>query len=240
MDEAKPRRSSASRKMARIGAKSSMRTFKDTEGNTVEVPDEAEIVALKEKAQTADKYEQELKELEDKSMGIKSLREANKRKDELTVSLKHQVETLAAEKKKIEDTLKQRDEHIQKQEADGVEILNEDQIKSMAENHTLATLVKLELSRELSGYDKEEQDKVKRYYEKLIAGENVNLDTVHTFIAEAKRVALPNLSSSSVRGTSSGGHAARTEEKKTGFGDTDEGKAFAANMGLRIESPAKK
>lgn len=198
--------------------RSEMRKLFDEAGNAVEVPDDSELQALK----TAKEEAEQLKKDLDKNAGVKNLREALARKEARIQSL--EASTAKKEEPKAQPTY---------------EAVSDDDIRKTASQAAVRALMEVEIGRKLSDYDDEERTTVKKVFDKLVAGEELNMETMPVFLAQAESAAFPDRQ----RNTSvarSGRPPRQSEEKKQGYGDTDDGKAFAASLGLNIDPPPAK
>lgn len=197
-----------------------MRKLFDAEGKEVEVPDEAEIEALK-------KAEEDLKAFNE-GKGVKNLREVLSRRDE-------ELEVARKAKQELEAKLAERGED----ETKAPEVLSPEKIQELIQQGIHGSMVGVEVQKALSQYSEEDRKVVKRYYDKLSNGESVDINNVSTFLDEAARFAFPDATDRTSR-VSHGGKAARGKDEEKTFGDTDEGKDFAARMGLNISAPKEK
>jgi hypothetical protein len=196
--------------------------YVDDQGNEVELHTPEEVAALQEKAAQADDLRAQIKALEDGSPGIRNLREALSRKEERIKELESQT-PIEAEKPKEKE----------------VPQMDTEKYAEVAREQSLKVAIDVEVTRALSDYSPEDKALVKKYFGKLTHGEDVNLETIHSFIEEAKQVAFPNKPREEKRASFGGRSPASSPEKK-GYGDTDAGKAFASQLGINIEPPTKK
>jgi len=180
-----------------------------------EIPEGLDFVSMTEKAKLADKLQEELKAFEDKNVGVKSMREAIERK-----------EAKIAELQKLIDQPK-------------VEPLNDEKIRSMVQSETSKVLIDAELNRALANVSEEDRKEIRKYFDKLSAGETLNTETVHVVIKQAQRAAFPD-KEFAFKAITTGRPPRTASEERKGFGDTEEGKEFAKRLGLRIEGKTKK
>lgn len=191
------------------------RALYDEKGAKVEVPDESELQSLRSAQEEVDKLKADLAAASDKSTdGVKALRSALERKEETIAKLQADLATKPKESLSPEDITKTATEAATK------------------------VLVDVEVHRATSNLSEEDLKLFKSKFDKLTQGEQVNLETVSVYIDEASRAAgieksvkVPPLRS---------GRGPRIEDKPKSFGDTEEGKAFAARMGLLLERPEAK
>lgn len=201
-----------------------MRKLLDSEGKEVEVPDEAEIEAMRAAQEKLTKAEEELKIFND-GKGVKNLREVLGRRDE-------ELEAANKAKQELEAKLA-----AGEFETKAPEPLTPEKVHELIQQGIHGSLVGVEVQKALAGYTEEDRKVVKRLYDKLTAGEQVDVNNVGQFIAQARGVAFPEEASRG--GASHGGRAARSQDEEKGFGDTEEGADFAKRMGLKIEAPKK-
>lgn len=196
-----------------------MRKLFDESGAEIEAMDDKEIGELKAKAEASVKLEEELKSLTDKSVGLKNLRESLNRKERRIGELEEQLKA-STDKKPVED---------KKEDEKSLDSLD---IEKRAENAARRVLLDSEINRHLGEFSDEERTKVKKYFDKLSHGEELNLDTMRVFLNEAERVAFPERSASR---PSFQGRPPRINTNEKTFSDTDEGKALANQLGFKIE-----
>lgn len=186
----------------------------DEAGNAVEVPDEAEINEMKSAKDEVTTIKKEMATLADKSPeGMKSLRAALARKEELVAKLEGELSKKSG--------------------------LTSEEVTKTATSAAQKLLVDNEVARRVSTLSEEDKTAFMSKFTKLTAGEEVNLETVHVFAEEASRAAgISGLQRSAPLHTGRGPRIDDSEKKN--FGDTEAGKEFAKRMGLRIEPPTKK
>jgi hypothetical protein len=188
----------------------------DSDGNEVEVPTSEEFDALKTERE---EQEVQLKALEEGSPGIKSLRDAIKRKDsainELSAKLKGVGEINKPEEKQ--------EEHKSSQ----------DDIAGLVRSEASKTFVDIEVNRSLNGYTEEERGAIKRYFVKLTTGEDVTIENFDSFLKDAERLAIPKETRES-RGTIGSGRPPHKASDKKSFDQTDEGQALGSRLGLNL------
>lgn len=204
------------------------RTLFDESGNEVETLEESEIEALKEASEKAAKLEEELKLVEDKSAGVKSLREALKRKESLIADLQKKLEVKP-------------EEEVGKESKQEPAMFDEEKIRSMTRSEASRVLMETEISKRLSEFSDDDKGLVKKVFDKLTSGEELNMETVGVFLEQASRAVFPQ-GDSRARGFShsAGGRPPHLDtDKKKSFADTDEGKELAARMGFTIDNKKK-
>lgn len=206
------------------------RTLYDEAGNEIEVPEETELDSLKAAAEEAAKLKEEIKTIEDKSVGVKSLREALKRKESLITDLQKKLEGKPEAAAKNEE-----------QKASTVS-LDEDKIRSMTRDEASRILMETEVVRHLAEYSDDDRKLIRKTFDKLSAGEELNVDTLPVFLEQAARATFP---ASDARATgimhTAGGRPPRVEsDSGKSFADSDAGKELARRLGMRLEKPNKK
>lgn len=193
----------------------------DADGNEIEAFTKEEVEAI-EKSKV--ELQEQLDALaEGGSTGLKNLREYSKRKEEQLKKLQDELEVLRSGTKEAEKEL-EKEQEPQKQQKE--KINPEELTRKVA----MSTYVDIEISRQLSSYSEEERAAIRRIYSKLSAGEDVNLETYQSYLAEAKKLVVPEESSTSLP-VSHGGRPARTQSNKKTFDQTDAGKDLAARFG---------
>lgn len=191
-------------------------TLFDAEGNEVEVPDFEEIETLKKAQEEAEALRQQLEELEDGSKGVKSLRDALKRRDEKIQDLESKL-NIAPE-----------------------EPVNIDKIREIAQQEAAQSFLQTEKNRRLASLSDDERQNVERVFNKLTAGEQLNADNMDMFINQAMTIGAPERVANKARNATYGGGVPRPEAQRTSFADTEEGKDFAARLGMTIDKPNNK
>jgi len=185
----------------------------DEDGNEVKVPDEKTINDFKaghdkniERRETEKELKNELKEFksDDKSKNFRIMRKQN---ESLKVKLAEKGEVISDDGK------------IEKK----AENLTEERIAEIAGNATKKMLLENRVSSELSRIeDKDQRAVVKKYFEKLSAGEELSNEVIESNFEKAMTLADVSVKSSN----SISGLPPRFEssDKKKDFTDTDEGK----------------
>lgn len=198
-----------------------MRKLFDEAGAEIEVLDDNEVKELRDKAA---KLEEDLK-VHEGGKGVQNLREALNRRAAREAELE-------ATKAELEAQLAELGSKVKEESVDPAKV------KEMTAQAVQEQMVQVEVNRTLAQYDEDQRKVVKRYYSKLVNGEDVTVENVHNFLKEAVEFAFPGQRSNNVN-VSHGGRPAQAESRGQGFGETDEGKNFAAQMGLTIEKPKK-
>lgn len=195
------------------------RELQDADGNKVSVLDDTEIAELQKAKADLDAL--------GANPGVKSLREALERKEALIKSMKDDYEATKAMKKNAEVD---EDEDVK---------MTQEEIMKLSDQAVTKRLINVEVNRELARLPDEQRESVKKAFDKLTAGEEVNEETVHVFIQQA--LSANNLRTKEPSRTAShGGRPARVTEQSSSFADTPEGKAFANRLGFKTEAPTKK
>lgn len=89
----------------------------------------------------------------------------------------------------------------------------------------------------LDSIDKEKREVVQHYYDKLTAGEEVNMKNMKEFISAAARMAevdMPNENFNRYAAGRGGAPEVSFNDKKENFADTDKGKNMAGMLGINI------
>lgn len=200
-----------------------MRQLFDESGNQVEVPDEQELESLKSAQEEANSLKEQMKTLEDGSVGIKSLREALKRKDSLIADLQKKAEA---------------PKEVKKEEPP---VFDEEKYRQMSRAEASKILLETEISRSLSEYSEDDKKLIKRNFDKLTAGEELNIETMSVYMEQATRAAFPSTDVRSKFSHSAGGRPPIVDDgQKKSFADSDAGRDLAARMGLKLEAPKRK
>jgi flagellar biosynthesis GTPase FlhF len=172
--------------------------IKDEAGNEVEMFTAEEVNALKQEAEKL------------KENAPKQLREALKRKDEF-------IESLLKEKNAPKEDDKTEDDEIEVTKEDIERIASE-----KAESSAINALLQSQVNQELARFPDEDRPAIKKYYDKLTAGEQVNIENYRTFIEEATKIVFkdqapemkPFAGRSSIRGNENGVDFVETERGK--------------------------
>ena len=202
--------------------KSVPKTLYDEKGEPIEVMDDAEIQALKDAAAEREELKTQLGALEEGSPGIKSLREAIKRKDEKIAELTQASKAPAP---------------VVEQPKDAPKVPTLEEIQAMTAKAATNSLLEQEIARALSKHGEDDRKTIRKFYEKLTNGEEISMENVHSFISQAEALVKPNTPAS----RPVNGHVPRPVEERTNdnFADTDAGKGLAARLGLNIQPPKK-
>jgi phosphomevalonate kinase len=201
------------------------RALFDEAGNQVEVPDEQELESLKSAQEEANALKEQIKAFEDGSVGMKSLREALKRKDSLIADLQKKAEAPKQEAKVEEKK----------------EVFDEEKYRQMSRAEASKILLETEISRSLSEYSEDDKKLIKRNFDKLTAGEELNMETMSVYMEQAARAAFPSTDVRSKFSHSAGGRPPIVDDgQKKSFADSDAGRDLAARMGLKLEAPKRK
>lgn len=202
-----------------------MRTLYDEAGNSVEVPDEQELDSLKKANEEAEKLREQIKTVEEGSIGIKSLREALKRKDALIADLQKKTETPKEEPKE------------EKKEV----VFDENRIRELTRAEASKMLLDTEIDRSLSEYSDDDKKLVRRYFDKLTSGEELNVETMKVYMEQAARAAFPSTDVRSKFSHSAGGRPPIVDsDQRKSFADTDAGRELAQRLGMKLDIPKTK
>lgn len=201
-----------------------MRTLFDESGAEVQVPDESELEELKKANEEAASLKEQLKTLEDGSVGMKSLREALKRKDALISDLQKKTAPVEAPKEVKAET----------------PAFDESRLRELTRAEASKVLLEAEINRSLSEYSDDDKKVVKRYFDKLSAGEELNMETLGVYMEQATRAAFPSTDVRSRFSHTAGGRPPIVEETKKSFADSDAGRELAARLGMKLDIPSKK
>lgn len=201
-----------------------MRKVTNEAGEELEIPDQKELDELKANSEKASRLEEELKTLTDKSAGLKNLREAINRKERKIGELEGQLKALN-EKQALTKEEEAKKENIQN-------TLDDLDIDKRAENAARRVMLDSEINKILTNYSDEDRAKVKKYFDKLSQGEELNLDTMQVFLHEAERVAFPDRTTT--RPTV--GRPPRVDTQAKSFADTEDGQDLAKRLGFNIKA----
>jgi len=203
----------------------------DEDGNEVEVPDEKELEGLKLAAKKNKERKKALKELEAKIKdyeaddGKRNFRALRKKADALEKALK-----------KLGKTVNDKGEIV-----DAKEKIDPDKLLEEAKKAARSELIQNKIDTALSKIQDEDQRKVvKHYFEKLSAGEELDLEKVDKYLGQAAKLATPEGdTSNSLKDilNSDGGTSRSGAGGEVNFAETEEGKALADDLGLTLEVP---
>lgn len=196
------------------------RTLFNEDGSSVEVPDAEEIQKLvDEKSALATKLE------------------------ELGGEAGPDWKNLRREKKEIEDKLKKFESKAKEKgfslEDEEKETLETEKIKKITQEEIRKRDLDDRMDEVLAEVPEDKRENVKHFFNKLSAGEEMTEEKFDTFVASSlqavgigREVEAPVVRRVTASVGGSGVPKFSTKPKK--FGDTEQGKAFAARIGLRI------
>lgn len=203
----------------------------DEDGNEIEVPDEKELEGLKLAAKKNKERKKALKELEEKIKdyeaddGKRNFRALRKKADALEKALK-----------KLGKTVDDKGEIV-----DIKGKIDPDKLLEEAKKAARSELIQNKIDTALSKIQDEDQRKVvKHYFEKLSAGEELDLEKVDKYLGQAAKLATPegdtNNSLKDILNLD-GGTSRSGGGGEVNFAETEEGKALAEDLGLTLEVP---
>lgn len=202
----------------------------DEAGNEVKVPDETDLTALQA---AATKSADLLKELEEAKQAANpnwaEMRRINK-----------SLEAENAKLKKLEDKGKTIDDNGEI--VDRANTMSPEAVRAAAvaaaQGATTQVLIDQRVEDYLQELSTDEANVVRTYYSKLSAGEEMNVRKVDEVMKSAFQAAGIGVQENQARRTvgisGTGARVDGIKPKKEDFADTDSGKTFAANMGLRF------
>lgn len=205
----------------------------DKDGNEVEVPSTEEIQDLKIKAEAAGNAAQ-LSQL------VGSVREALgiDESADITEAVKLAKESAnpnwpqtRAKLGRMQEFIKNNFKGAQIQEDGSVNLDEKIDLKVVEERARSAAKTEIlgqEINKHLLKYPQESREVVKKYFEKLIAGEDLNLENVSKFMGDAGNLAIPNNSRSNTR--TSGGVPILDSSDGARLSETPEGKNVANQL----------
>lgn len=199
----------------------------------VEVPDEAELKALQEKATKVEELEKKLKEAEEFNGAPADLRKRLK-------ELKAESEVAALKLKKFEETGKTLDD--KGQVIDFKPTLTAEEIEARQISVAHKVMVDVEKQKIFTKIPAEKRELVEKYYNKLTHGEQVNISNLGEYIEAAYNAAGLNIQVDPIKRAIANinGKAPSFETKRDDFAESDTGKARAAAMGLSFINNIKK
>lgn len=206
------------------------RTVFDESQNKIEVPDEAEIQALQEKAKQADELAAKLKEQEDlfKDPETVNWRAARQKIKAAEKVIKEAKESMDPAKPAIEQTT------VVTPPAPAPDV-NEVVTKRLAEER---------ITDELSKYSEKERDVVKSYFDRLCPPNSpgrLDKEAVKKALADAESLALPQRRGPSAHSITSGAGMHGAPPPSVSEDSTEEqinrGKEIATAIGYNFKSP---
>jgi len=197
-----------------------MRKFTLEDGTEIEVPTDEEIAEFKAKAEVNEELQTKVTEFE----AAKAEEEANptnKNWKELRDSNKKLKEALKAEGKEISE-----DGAVKEQ----TESITMEEIQSESRKAARSELLDNRKSTLLKKFDDEQRKVVEHYYDKLSAGEELDIESVDKYIGEAEKLANPDTAGSNVKTTINNGVPNLIRDDKDSFANTPDGKRLADEM----------
>jgi len=219
-----------------------MKVF-DEDGKELEMPSQDELKGLQEKAEKAGKAD-ELEGLVKSVRDTLGLGETEDVIDALKVMNEAANPQWKAARQKIDrlQTFIKSNFKGAAVDEDGNPVIEEKidihTVEERARGAARQEIYGQEINKHLQKYPKEEREVVKKYFDKLIAGEEVNSETIPQFIEQAESAAFPK--KPGLRGVTLSGKEPQLEIKEgQDFSDTEQGKQIANEM-FGEESFAKK
>lgn len=188
------------------------------DGTEIEVPTQEEFDAQLEQkvGETKVEYENRIKELES---------EINPNWREARQTIKNLREAVAKKGGKVDENGQLTDERQQ---------IDLNVIEERAREAARKELISSEIQNRLNQYSENDRDVVKGYFEKLSAGENLNLGNIDKFIEDAEKIAFGSSSSNNTRnGVLIRGSAPSKGVNQETFDTKPEGKDLMNKMGLK-------
>lgn len=113
-------------------------------------------------------------------------------------------------------------------------------VRKEAQSSARQTLLQDKIEEQLSKYSDEEAKVVRHYFDKLSAGETLDIRNIPKIMKEAERVAFEGERSDGKTANSAGGRAPnRTEKKPEGTLDDESAQGVADAMGIKIGTTNK-
>ena len=220
-----------------------MRKLFDKDGQEYEIPDEEELKKLQE----AQKGLEELKG--DETFQSLSAEHGTKNIKELLGKLKEGVNPNFPKLRKIisnlSETIKKSGKEI---DEDGMvkevnKNLTPEEVQKMIRQESQKMFIESALGSALNNInDKDSKEIVKRNFEKISDGEEINPQNINQFIKNAVSISGINQPVDFLKSTTSimpGSSSANYSNTKQDYSTTEEGKALASSLGLVLESPKK-
>jgi len=219
----------------------------DEDGELVEIPDKEELENLQVEAKKVVEIQGDIKKIADE-LGVSG---AELKTDELLGKIKGMKEeanpNFAAMRKKLADKVDEltKAQELLKQhnvEFGGQENVDTDKIirdvQIMAQKTAIGTLIENELSKRLSSYDDKSRQVVRKFYDKLVNGEDVNLENVGSFLDQAVKASGVEIQKGGQHYPD--GQPPQFNQSAEGFADTEQGKELGKQLfGDNFGKPAE-
>jgi len=202
------------------------------DGSEREVLTDEEVKELQDKAKKSEEFTSKLDELEKENESLKQdptvsgfveLRKAN-------TALK---KALKESGKEIDDDGNVKEENI---------TMTPEDFEKLAEKKANEALLKQHINNSLKNVDEDKRELITKNYEKVIAGEEVDLSNVDTFLGQATKISGVEVASNPLMGAIVGSQTREVGsdggEKK--FSDTEAGTSLASSLNLDIKDEENK
>lgn len=197
-----------------------MRKLFDADGNEIEVPTEEEIKELQDKAEKF-KGQEDYEKLKEKLAEYES-NPSEKNWKSMRTTVDNLKKALSEQGKNV-DVDEQTGEVKLSTEAK----FSQEDFDNRARAIANQALLDAEKSRSFAKYDNEKRQVVEHYYNKLSAGEEMNIDNLNKFIKEAEKLAGVEIKQTP---PSLNGQPPVFEDQGRGFAESEQGKNIAKNL----------
>ena len=219
-----------------------MRTLFDADGKEVEVHTEEELKDLNSLAESGKSFN-EFKESETfkELSGIHETEDISELTNRLKEGTNPNFPKLRGIMKNMSEALKKDGKDI---DENGVIIekndaLTQDDVQKMIQTQNKQFMIDTSFGSAANGLDDAQREVFKKNFDKLTAGEDINMDNINGFISSAK-------SASSINGPDPiktmnnglGNNPGNINNNNDNFADSDKGKDLAGELGMTLEQPA--
>jgi len=211
-----------------------VRVLFDNDGNKVEVPDEKELKELQESTKKVEDIQKEIDAIKEK-VGAKEGQDLgevlDQMKEDANPNFTAMRKTLAAKGKELEKATKLLDENKiefgkKNLEIDVKKITSDAQEAGAKAANKM--LIENELNKRLANFDEKQKPVVRKFYDKLVAGEEVTLENLDEFFKQS--ISASGIEIDSGGGTYVDGQPPVFAKKDGDFSETERGKEIGKQI----------